>query len=184
MCDLNLNYHPPLWWFPQTLLTIAENLLREPESPKFKQFKPTNTVIQRELMNPKGTIEYAIQVCSGWRLCRNGLILSTGTRSATKMGFRPEVCILCYSETLIQRLDVLIMRAQVKDFQPYYVFHPRHMEDLRIGAAILREHINLETEKAERAARAKANEKANAAAAAERVCDIAFFLNEVLTCVS
>ncbi|KAF9453065.1 hypothetical protein P691DRAFT_802444 [Macrolepiota fuliginosa MF-IS2] len=108
----------------KTLLTIAENLLREPENPKFKQFKSTNSVIQRELMGPKGAIEYAIE-----------------------MGFRPEV----------------------KDFQPYYVFHPRYMEDLSLGAAILREHINIETEKAERAALAKANEKANAAAAAERV---------------
>lgn len=43
------------------------------------------------------------------------------------------------------------------------------MGDLRLGAKILREHINLETEKSERAARAKANEKANIAAAAERV---------------
>jgi hypothetical protein len=43
------------------------------------------------------------------------------------------------------------------------------MEDLRLGAAILREHISLEMEKAERAARAKASEKANAAAAAEKV---------------
>lgn len=43
------------------------------------------------------------------------------------------------------------------------------MGDLRLGATILREHINLETEKVERAVRAKANEKANIAAAAERV---------------
>jgi hypothetical protein len=43
------------------------------------------------------------------------------------------------------------------------------MEDLRLGATILREHISLETEKAERAARVKASEKANAAAAAEKV---------------
>ncbi|EKM80075.1 hypothetical protein AGABI1DRAFT_113299 [Agaricus bisporus var. burnettii JB137-S8] len=108
----------------KTLLRIADNLLREPENPKFQQIKPTNPVIQRELMNPKGAIEYAIE-----------------------MGFRPEV----------------------KDFQPYYTFYPRHMDDLRLGAIILREHVNLETEKAERAARAKANEKANAAAAAEKV---------------
>ncbi|KXN89617.1 hypothetical protein AN958_05484 [Leucoagaricus sp. SymC.cos] len=108
----------------KTLLTIADNLLREPENPKFKQFKSTNSVIQRELMNPKGAIEYAIE-----------------------MGFRPEV----------------------KDFQPYYTFNPRYMEDLHIGRSILYNHIKLETEKMERAARARANEKANAAAAAQRV---------------
>ncbi|KAJ3576196.1 hypothetical protein NP233_g581 [Leucocoprinus birnbaumii] len=107
-----------------TLLTIADNLIRDPENPKFKQFKSTNTVIQRELMNPKGAIEYAIE-----------------------MGFRPEV----------------------KDFQPYYTFNPRYMDDLQIGARILRDFIDLETEKIERAAKARANEKANAAAAAERV---------------
>lgn len=55
------------------------------------------------------------------------------------------------------------------DFQPYYVFRPRYMEDLRLGATILREYLDLEAQKAERVARAKANEKANAAAAAERV---------------
>ncbi|KAF5363787.1 hypothetical protein D9756_000414 [Leucocoprinus leucothites] len=108
----------------KTLLTIAENLLRDPENPKFKQFKSTNSIIQRELMNPKGAIEYAIE-----------------------MGFRPEV----------------------KDFQPYYTFNSRHMGDLQVGAKILRDHIDLETEKEERIVRARANEKANIAAAAERV---------------
>lgn len=60
----NLNYY--LWDF-QTLLTIAENLLREPGNPKYQQFKPTNGVIQRELMNPRGAIEYAIEVGYSWR---------------------------------------------------------------------------------------------------------------------
>ncbi|KAF7352763.1 PUB domain-containing protein [Mycena venus] len=42
-----------------TLLTIAENLLREPDNPKFQQFKPTNSLIKRELIDPRGTVEYA-----------------------------------------------------------------------------------------------------------------------------
>ncbi|KAG6890353.1 hypothetical protein C0992_002178 [Termitomyces sp. T32_za158] len=46
----------------KTLLTIAENLLREPDNSKFQQFKPTNTVIKRNLVDPKGTLEYAIEV--------------------------------------------------------------------------------------------------------------------------
>jgi len=46
----------------QTLLTISENLLREPDNPKFQQFKPTNNIIKRDLINPKGTLEYAIEV--------------------------------------------------------------------------------------------------------------------------
>ncbi|KAK0206595.1 hypothetical protein DFS33DRAFT_601464 [Desarmillaria ectypa] len=108
----------------KTLLAISENLLREPENPKFQQFKPTNSIIRRNLMDPKGALEYAIE-----------------------LGFRPEV----------------------KNFQPFYTFHPRHMDNLRIGSAILKEAFDLETEKQERAARAKKEEKAVAAAAANKV---------------
>jgi PUB domain len=46
----------------QTLLTISENLLREPDNPKFQQFKPTNNIVKRDLVDPKGTLEYAIEV--------------------------------------------------------------------------------------------------------------------------
>ncbi|KAH9045213.1 hypothetical protein EDB85DRAFT_1905369 [Lactarius pseudohatsudake] len=67
-----------------TLSTIAENLLREPDNPKFRQFKPTNTIIKRDIM-----------------------------------GFRPEV----------------------DQFQPYYTFNGKHLPDLRIAAAILREAL-------------------------------------------
>ncbi|KAH9994121.1 hypothetical protein BJV74DRAFT_717018, partial [Russula compacta] len=52
----------------RTLSQIAENLLREPDNPKFRQFKPTNTIIKRNLVDPKGALEYAVA-----------------------MGFRPEV---------------------------------------------------------------------------------------------
>jgi len=52
----------------RTLSTIAENLLREPDNPKFRQFKPTNTIIKRDIVDPKGALEYAVA-----------------------MGFRPEV---------------------------------------------------------------------------------------------
>jgi len=108
----------------KTLLTISENLLREPHNPKFQQFKPTNQVIKRTIMDPKGTLEYAIG-----------------------LGFRPEV----------------------KNFQPYYTFNPRFMDDLKIGAAILQHFVQLETEREERAALAKKSEKAVAEAAAEKV---------------
>ncbi|KAG7449173.1 uncharacterized protein BT62DRAFT_929155 [Guyanagaster necrorhizus] len=108
----------------ETLLTISKNLLREPENPKFQQFKPTNGIIKRNLMDPKGALEYAIE-----------------------LGFRPEV----------------------KNFQPFYTFNPRHMDSLRIGSAILKEAFDLETEKQQRAARAKKEEKAVAAAAANKV---------------
>ncbi|KAH7887711.1 hypothetical protein F5I97DRAFT_2057369 [Phlebopus sp. FC_14] len=106
----------------RTLLTIAENLLRDPDNPIYQQFKPTNDKIQRCLVEPKGALEYAIA-----------------------LGFRPNV----------------------KDFQPYYVFDPRKMTDLRIGATILKEAIDLETQKQERSERSKIEAKAVAAAAAQ-----------------
>ncbi|KAG6899449.1 hypothetical protein C0993_010286 [Termitomyces sp. T159_Od127] len=108
----------------KTLLTLAENLLREPDNPKFQQFKPTNTIIKRNLVDPKGTLEYAIE-----------------------LGFRPEV----------------------KDFQPYYTFNPRYMDDLRTGTALLKEFVDLELQRAERDARSKVDQKAVAAAVAQRV---------------
>jgi len=108
----------------KTLLTITENLLREPNNPKFQQFKPTNSIIKRDLVGPKGALEFAIE-----------------------LGFRPEV----------------------QNFQPLYTFNQRHIEDLRIGGRILKDYIDLETGKQERAARSKKNEKAAIEAAAEKV---------------
>jgi hypothetical protein len=52
----------------------------------------------------------------------------------------------------------------VKDFQPYYVFNTRKMAYLRIGAAILKEAIDLETQKQECLQRSKEEQKAAAAA--------------------
>ncbi|TFK75875.1 hypothetical protein BDN72DRAFT_831312 [Pluteus cervinus] len=108
----------------KTLYKIAENLIHEPENPKFRRFKPTNSIIKRDLMDPKGTLEYAIE-----------------------LGFRPEV----------------------DNFQPYYAWHPRHLEVLKIGATILKDYIDLETEKETRTTLAKKAEKAVAEAAAEKV---------------
>ncbi|KAL1680049.1 hypothetical protein EV122DRAFT_262995 [Schizophyllum commune] len=100
------------------LLTIADNLIKEPENPKYQQFKPTNNTIKRNLVDVKGALEYAVEVV---------------------------------------------------DFQPYYKFNPKHRHELEIGAACLREYVNRETEKAERAAEAKKNEKAAKEAAALKV---------------
>ncbi|EGO01926.1 hypothetical protein SERLA73DRAFT_132602 [Serpula lacrymans var. lacrymans S7.3] len=108
----------------KTLLTLAENLLREPDNLKFQQFKATNDTIRRRLIEPKGTLEYAIA-----------------------LGFRPDV----------------------KEFQPIYVFNPRKMAELRMGAAILREAVDLESQKQERAQRSKKEEKAAIEAAAQNV---------------
>jgi len=60
-------------------------------------------------------------------------------------------------------------RAKVIDFQPYYIFQPQFVDQLRIGAAILREAVTVDTEKTERAVRARAEEKAAAKAVKHNV---------------
>ncbi|TFY82718.1 hypothetical protein EWM64_g1288 [Hericium alpestre] len=108
----------------QTLLTIAENILREPDNPKYKQFKPTNSKIKHDLVDPKGTLEYAVA-----------------------LGFRDEV----------------------ENFQPFYRFRDRHINDLRIGTAILKEVLQIEVEKQEREERHKQMQKAEEEARKEKV---------------
>ncbi|KAI5124812.1 hypothetical protein M0805_005443 [Coniferiporia weirii] len=46
----------------KTLETLSSNLLREPDNPKFLQFKPTNNTIKRRLVDVKGALEYAVAV--------------------------------------------------------------------------------------------------------------------------
>lgn len=60
-------------------------------------------------------------------------------------------------------------RPEVQNFQPFYVWNPRKLVDLQIGNAILNEYLELETEKQERAARSKAEEKQVREAAALKV---------------
>ncbi|CCA66584.1 hypothetical protein PIIN_00267 [Serendipita indica DSM 11827] len=42
------------------LSTIADNLLREPDNEKYQRFKPTNSLIKKNLVEVKGAIEYAV----------------------------------------------------------------------------------------------------------------------------
>ncbi|KZT26917.1 hypothetical protein NEOLEDRAFT_1061920 [Neolentinus lepideus HHB14362 ss-1] len=108
----------------RTLSTLADNLLREPDNPKFQRFKSTNDMIKRRLIAPKGALEYAIA-----------------------LGFR----------------------AEVEDFQPYYVHNKRYMDDLRIGAAIIHEILDRKSEHLERTKRWKEQEKAAAETVAKNV---------------
>jgi len=108
----------------KTLSMIAENMLREPENPKYRSFKRENDTIKRRLIEPKGALEYALE-----------------------LGFRPKVV----------------------DFQSHYVFGPSHTEDLRIGAAMLKEALDRETAKEEREVRNREEQKAAAAAVARNV---------------
>ena len=41
---------------------MAENILREPDNPKFQTFKRENNLIKRRLIEPKGALEYALAV--------------------------------------------------------------------------------------------------------------------------
>lgn len=46
----------------QTLSTMADNILREPDNPKYQTFKHENDTIKRRLIQPKGALEYALAV--------------------------------------------------------------------------------------------------------------------------
>ncbi|THV08517.1 hypothetical protein K435DRAFT_959075 [Dendrothele bispora CBS 962.96] len=60
-------------------------------------------------------------------------------------------------------------RPEVEDFQPYYTFNPTRMEDLKIGHAILKDFIDLQKQKKERAAIPTMTQKQVAQETAEKV---------------
>ena len=47
----------------QTLLKLAENIIANPKESKYQKFKPTNATIKRTLVEPRGTLEFAVEVC-------------------------------------------------------------------------------------------------------------------------
>ncbi|TEB35711.1 hypothetical protein FA13DRAFT_1788322 [Coprinellus micaceus] len=97
-----------------TVLKIAENLLNDPDNPKYHQFKPTNSVIQRELVKRKGVLEYVVE-----------------------LGFR----------------------AEVENFQPYYRWNKRHLEELKVGTEVLHEFVDLYKQKEAQATVSKVSQK-------------------------
>jgi len=108
----------------KTLLKIAENLFRDPDNEMYQKIKTTNSTIKRDLIDPKGTVEYL-----------------------REMGFYP----------------------QVDNFQPYYIFNPRSLEDLQLGATILRDYLDLVSDKKARAEYASKTSKAAQEEAATKV---------------
>lgn len=129
---------------------IAENLLREPDNPKFRQFKPTNTIIKRDLVNPKGALEYAVAVRRTPFFCcavtpfssrdtsfpHPFLFLADGFPSRGLFAFSSPP-LMCH----VADCDTYPRPSQVIHYQPYYTFSNKHMTELHIGAAILREAI-------------------------------------------
>ncbi len=55
------------------------------------------------------------------------------------------------------------------NFQPFYVFNKRRMNDLKVGAAMIKEALDRELPKEERAAHKRAEEKAAHEAAVAKV---------------
>ncbi|KAF8665312.1 hypothetical protein AX16_000332 [Volvariella volvacea WC 439] len=87
------------------LLTLAENLIRDLDNPKFRRFRCANDIIKRNLVEVKGALEYAIE-----------------------LGFEPKV----------------------ENYDQYYVFNLKYLDDLITGAQILRDYVDGEDEKASR----------------------------------
>jgi len=65
-------------------------------------------------------------------------------------------------------------RPEVIDFQPYYIFNKSRWNDLLIGHAVLKEFEERESEKEQRLAKARAEEKAAIEAQKEKT-RLAFF---------
>jgi hypothetical protein len=72
------------------------------------------------------------------------------------MGFHPQVNFYHLSPQIRDTDSV----NEVDKFQPYYMFNPRFMEDLQLGATILREYLDLLIEKKAKAEYAAKNAKA------------------------
>lgn len=47
---------------PKTLLMLAGNIIDHPEEEKYHRFKPTNSAIRKKIVDPKGSLEYAVEV--------------------------------------------------------------------------------------------------------------------------
>ena len=41
---------------------LAANIIDHPDEEKYHRFKPTNTTIRKKIVDPKGTLEYAVEV--------------------------------------------------------------------------------------------------------------------------
>ena len=72
----------------KTLLMLAGNIIDHPDEDKYHRFKPTNTAIRRKIVDPKGSLEYAVEVRAAYPCPILGF---TPRLSRIQLGFRPEV---------------------------------------------------------------------------------------------
>lgn len=70
--------------------------------------------------------------------------------------------------------------GKTQNFQPSYAFNPRHLEDLRVGNAILKERLDLEEEKDKKSTVRKETEKERKEAVALSVRRLAIFEGNVI----
>lgn len=87
-------------------------------------------------------------------------------RSRPADGFQSTGTLEQYQLCIVRCADLV---HKVDNFQPYYTFNPRHMEDLQLGATILRDHLDLQSEKKAKAEFAAKNAKAAQEEAATKV---------------
>ena len=143
---------------------LAGNIIDHPEEEKYRQFKPTNTAVRKKIVDPKGSLEYAVEV-----------------RAASSRLSHPSAHPIppVYPVRIQARgkLEPVLASAhlgthpsrQVIDFQPYYIFHKSHWNDLLIGHAVLKEFEEREAERGQRLAKAREEEKAAIEAQKEKV---------------
>ena len=60
-------------------------------------------------------------------------------------------------------------RPEVEDFQPYYKFHKKHLKDLRVGASVLLEALDVQMTKEEKLAASLKSKKDEEAARVAQV---------------
>ena len=71
--------------------------------------------------------------------------------------------------SILEFLDSHLDHGQVENFQPYYRWNPRHMEELKVGAEMLEEALLVIQRKEEQANVSKLSQKEVQAQIAEKV---------------
>ena len=143
---------------------ITENILKDPENPKYTKLKTTTDTMNRHIMSKRGTVEFLQKVCffpAVFRRLTNALW--------TKMGFREKVSsgvtsLMIYCEFLF---DLFLM--QTENLDRLLVFQTARMKDLRTGAKCLEEVMQNQVQAIEDAESAKRQEIANQKVAKARV---------------
>lgn len=120
-------------------------------------------MIQRTLISPKGALEYAIAVSATLPpfYCCTAPPFYSAPQARVRLRDTNHTFLIIFFQ--------LGFRPEVENFQPYYRFHDRYLNDLRIGAAVIKEMMQVEGEKQEREEHKREAIKAEEAARVEKV---------------